>query len=63
MPYIFFVRFGDNAPRGKDREGHTWGHIQRQKTDGFTKSTQVHSYGADINATATLRRLEPYVAK
>ncbi|CAG2189017.1 PPP1R32 [Mytilus edulis] len=60
----YMTRFGpDPTPVGKDREGHTRGEIQRQKPDGFTKSTSVHSYGQDIHSTDTLRRLEPYVAR
>lgn len=60
----YMTRFGpDPTPVGKDREGHTRGEIQRQKPDGFTKSTSVHSYGQDIHTTDTLRRLEPYVAR
>jgi protein phosphatase 1 regulatory subunit 32 len=68
MSYLFellyYFRFGpDPTPVGKDREGHTRGEVQQQKPDGFTKSTSVHSYGQDIDATGTLKRLEPYVAR
>ena len=60
----YLCRFGpDPNPLERDREGHTRGGVQTQKPDGFTKSTAVHSYGDDIQTTATLRRLEPYVAK
>lgn len=60
----YMTRFGpDPTPVGKDREGHTRGEVQHQKPDGFTKSTSVHSYGQDIDATGTLKRLEPYVAR
>ena len=62
--FIISLRFGpDPTPEGKDREGHTRGAVQGQKPDGFTKSTAVHSYGPEIHTTATLRRLEPYVAR
>lgn len=61
---ILCIRFGpDPTPVGQDREGHTRGSVQTQKPDGFTKSTAVHSYGPDVQTTATLRRLEPYVAR
>ncbi len=55
-------RFVDRTPKGRDRAGNTWGNTQRQKEDGFTKSTQVHDFGSQLNSTATLRRLEPYAA-
>lgn len=59
-----FCRFGqDPTPVGRDREGHTRGAVQTQKPDGFTKSTAVHSHGPDVQSTATLRRLEPYVSR
>ncbi|KAL5010449.1 hypothetical protein ScPMuIL_012754 [Solemya velum] len=57
------TRFQDVTDFGKDREGHCRGGLQRQKPDGFTKSTAVHSYGNDLNTTATLRCLEPYVSR
>lgn len=59
----FGDRFQDVTDFGKDREGHCRGGLQRQKPDGFTKSTAVHSYGNDLNTTATLRCLEPYVSR
>ncbi|KAI8487067.1 PREDICTED: protein phosphatase 1 regulatory subunit 32-like [Branchiostoma belcheri] len=57
------IRFHDKNPEGIDREGHTWGGLQEQLPDGFTKSTAVHSYGPAIHTTDTLRRLHPYVAR
>lgn len=57
------TRFLDRTPGGIDREGHTWGGTQPQKPDGFTKSTNLHSHGAEVNSTGTLRGLEPYVAR
>ena len=60
--YVIF-RFADPTPYGLERDGHCRGGLQTQKPDGFTKSTAVHSLGPDINTTATLRRLEPYVAR
>lgn len=57
------TRFYDITPQGKDREGYIVGGIQPQLPDGFTKSTKVASYGSDIETTATLRRLNPYVAR
>eukprot|EP00105_Crassostrea_gigas_P022711 XP_011442325.1 PREDICTED: protein phosphatase 1 regulatory subunit 32 isoform X1 [Crassostrea gigas] len=60
----YLTRFGqDPTPVGRDREGHTRGAVQTQKPDGFTKSTAVHSHGPDVQSTATLRRLEPYVSR
>ncbi|XP_060065144.1 protein phosphatase 1 regulatory subunit 32-like [Ylistrum balloti] len=60
----YLTRFGpDPNPQGIDRAGHTRGGVQQQKPDGFTKSTAVHAYGNDLDTTATLRRLEPYVAR
>lgn len=59
----FFNRFTDDNPKGKWREGHTRGGVQRQKKDGYTKSTQVHSNGPDIDTTQNLRSLDPYVAR
>ena len=56
-------RFWDRTSKNMDREGHTWGGIQPQKEDGFTKSTSVHSYGPDVNTTSTIRGLEPYVSR
>ena len=60
---VLFYRFQDKTPHDLDREGHTWGGIQPQKPDGFTRSTQVHDLGPEVNSTGTLRRLEPYVAR
>lgn len=59
----YMTKFLDRNPEGKDREGHTWGSVQRQKADGFTKSSRVHDFAEDRNSTAILRNLEPYVAR
>ena len=58
-------RFRDRTARGIDRAGHTWGGVQPQRPDGFTRSEGVHTgtLGQEGNTTATLRRLEPYVAR
>ena len=50
-------------PKGKARAGRTFGNVMDQLPDGFTKSTSVHSYGPDIDSTAQLRTLHPYVAR
>ena len=59
----YFFRFQDKVPKGLDRHGNTWGGVQPQLPDGYTKSTQVHDFAPDTNSTATLRRLEPYVGR
>ncbi|XP_013385451.1 protein phosphatase 1 regulatory subunit 32 [Lingula anatina] len=59
----YATRFPDPTPEDKEREGHCRGGVHLQKSDGFTKSTAVHSYGPDINTTATLRSLHPYVGR
>ena len=55
----------ERSARGVDRAGHTWGGVQPLKADGFTRSEGVHTgtLGQEGNTTATLRRLEPYVAR
>lgn len=50
-------------PHGNARKGHTLGHVQIQLPDGFTKSTNVHRFGPDINTTVQLRELRPYQAR
>ncbi|CAH1799400.1 unnamed protein product [Owenia fusiformis] len=57
------TKYYDITPKGKDREGYVVGGIQPQLPDGFTKSTKVATYGPDVETTATLRRLHPYVAR
>lgn len=57
------TRYLDRTPKGLDREGHTWGGVQPQRQDGFTRSTRVHGNGAELDSTTTLRTLEPYVAR
>jgi protein phosphatase 1 regulatory subunit 32 len=56
-------RFTDRTPQGIERMGHTWGGVQPQKSDGFTRSTGVHNYGPNYNSTSVMRNLEPYVAR
>ena len=56
-------RYVDRTPQGIDREGHTWGGVQDQKRDGFTRSTNLHDLGPEVDHTAALRRLEPYVSR
>ncbi|KAF6016462.1 PPP1R32 [Bugula neritina] len=57
------VRFTDPTPKGKAREGFVQGGVETMKQDGFTKSTSVHQFGPDVDSTATLRRLAPYVSR
>jgi len=59
----YMTKFLDRNPKGLDREGHTWGGVMEHQPNGFTKSTAQHSMGDDINSTAALRRLEPYVGR
>ena len=57
-------RFGpDPTPVGVDRAGHLRGGVQRQKPDGFTKSTAVNSYGDTPASSDVLHRIEPYVGR
>lgn len=37
--------------------------IRKILANGFTKSTQVHSYGPQLNNVEILRKQHPYVAK
>lgn len=59
----YMTKFDDPTLKGKAREGFVEGGAQVQKADGFTKSTQVHSYGTELNTTAALRAMHPYVAR
>lgn len=64
MSYCFpGYRFTDPTPGGKAREGFVQGGVEVMKDDGFTKSTAVHQFGPEIDSTATLRRLAPYVSR
>ena len=57
-------RFGvDPTPVGVDRAGHLRGGVQRQKLDGFTKSTAVMNYGNDPHSSHVLNSVEPYVGR
>lgn len=57
------MRFLDRTPEGSDREGHVWGGVMTPRDDGFIRSTAIHKFGPETSSTATLRRLEPYVAR
>lgn len=57
------TKFIDRTPVGKAREGHTWGDVQEQWNDGFTKSTSVHKFGADINTSDMIHNRPPYQAR
>lgn len=57
------TRYLDRTPIGLDREGHTWGNVQRQLPDGFTRSTDTHSYGPVANINGQLLTVNPYVGK
>ncbi|XP_005090613.1 protein phosphatase 1 regulatory subunit 32 [Aplysia californica] len=60
----YMTRFGtDPTPVGVDRAGHLRGGVQRQKLDGFTKSTAVNNYGNEPQSSDVLRRVEPYVGR
>ena len=48
---------------GKEREGFVQGGVDPMKPDGFTKSTSVHKFGEEVNSTARLRSLAPYVGR
>ena len=57
-------RFGtDPTPVGVERMGHVRGGVQRQKLDGFTKSTAVNVYGCEPSSTQVLGSVEPYVGR
>lgn len=57
------TRFIDRTAVGKDREGHCRGGVLDPRPDGFTRSTTVHNFGPEINATSNMHNLEPYVAR
>ncbi|GFN85744.1 protein phosphatase 1 regulatory subunit 32-like [Plakobranchus ocellatus] len=60
----YMTRFGpDPTPVGVDRAGHLRGGVQRQKPDGFTKSTAVNNFGSTQTSSEVLRRIEPYVGR
>jgi len=60
----YMTRFGvDPTPVGVDRAGHLRGGVQRQKLDGFTKSTAVMNYGNDPHSSHVLNSVEPYVGR
>lgn len=59
----YMTRFWDKNPEGPDKMGHTRGGIQRHKPDGFTLSTSLHSFGPDLDNTATLRYMAPYQSR
>ena len=61
--FYFLFRFLDRNPQGIERAGHTWGGVQRQKEDGYTRDVTAFPTGPNYDATATLRRLEPYAAR
>lgn len=56
-------RFVDPTPVAKEREGFVQGGVEKMKEDGFTKSTSVHQFGTQVDSTATIRRLAPYVSR
>ncbi|XP_038073706.1 protein phosphatase 1 regulatory subunit 32-like [Patiria miniata] len=57
------TKFYNMNPKGKARAGRTFGNVMDQLPDGFTKSTAVHSFGPELDSTAQLRQLHPYVAR
>ncbi|XP_002740326.1 stabilizer of axonemal microtubules 4-like [Saccoglossus kowalevskii] len=57
------TRFWDMNPKGKARAGRTFGSVMEHLPNGFTRSTAVHTLGDDIDTTAQLRHLHPYVAR
>jgi len=60
----YMTGFGtDPTPVGVDRAGHLRGGVQRQKLDGFTKSTGVMAYGSDPSASQILGGVHPYVGR
>ena len=63
--FDFTCRFYDHTPQGEDRLGHTWGGVLNPQVDGFVRGTTMDTktLGEHMNSTATLRRLEPYVAR
>jgi len=56
-------KYWNPNPVGKFREGHCRGGVQDQLENAFIRSTQVHSYGAPIDNTEMIRKLDPYQAK
>ena len=60
---VILCRFGNPNPLGSAREGHTGGGVQQALSNGFTKSTQVHRFGANVDTARILRHTHPYVAR
>uniref|UniRef100_A0A4W3J3N8 Uncharacterized protein n=1 Tax=Callorhinchus milii TaxID=7868 RepID=A0A4W3J3N8_CALMI len=56
-------QYYDKTLKGLDREGCTWGGIQKAARDGFTLNTNIHKLGTDYNVTESLRRIHPHVAR
>lgn len=61
------ARFSNPNPVGSARQGHLTVHrgvgVQPFLPNGFSKSTQVHRFGAPLDTAKTLRKLDPYVAR
>eukprot|EP00062_Callorhinchus_milii_P003577 gi/632941041/ref/XP_007885656.1/ PREDICTED: protein phosphatase 1 regulatory subunit 32 [Callorhinchus milii] len=57
------IGYYDKTLKGLDREGCTWGGIQKAARDGFTLNTNIHKLGTDYNVTESLRRIHPHVAR
>lgn len=60
---VLFYRFSNPNPLGSAREGHTAGLVQQTVANGFTKGTQVHRFGANVDTARILRHSHPYVAR
>ncbi|KAK0041813.1 protein phosphatase 1 regulatory subunit 32 [Biomphalaria pfeifferi] len=60
----YMSRFGpDPTPVGVDRAGHLRGGVQDPRSDGFTKSNTINSFGNEPPSSYILRRIEPYVGR
>lgn len=62
---IIYCRFNNPNPVGSAREGHValGVGVQPPLYNGFSKSTQVHSFGPSLNTARALREMDPYVAR
>ena len=60
---VVLCRFGNPNPLGSAREGHAGGGVQQALSNGFTKGTQVHRFGANVDTARILRHTHPYVAR
>ena len=60
---VVLCRFGNPNPLGSAREGHAGGRVQQALSNGFTKGTQVHRFGANVDTARILRHTHPYVAR